>query len=508
MKVKKEEMKTTLNQSYTQTLTKSTTVSDMFNRDILHTIANKEGILKKRVIDAKQSQLVISISASNLRDTSLNLMNPNANSNANGNQYRTEPKVNLHPVTQKKRRTDDLSTTGTKLIELIGLIQKDDVGRISGQCKSIWSCVELHLVNKNINSCDFIKAVIHTSWVFFAFSIIICFDIANNIDTIDKDTIFDNDTIDKDTIDTDDDTNEKEYLNQLQNALSMHSKIIQLIEFYYSAPSLEIKDKMKINNSIRNLTSSICSIHKTCLKYYLPQKGNENEIVSLWKKIPKVSLTAINDLFNHIQSLYLPLTHRTSSEESISNSLTCPIITLPKEGTKNYTLVLDLDETLIHCFSDVKDQSKGTITFRPGLIQFLDNVFPYYELVLFTMGLPEYANPIIDKIEQDRKYFQHRLFREHTTVHNNYRIKDLRCLDRDMNSIILIDDKKSNFTLQKENGILINPYVTQDPNDVALIELIPILIAIARENMDVREGIVVYKELLFQNVTCSYKSKL
>jgi hypothetical protein len=46
-----------------------------------------------------------------------------------------------------------------------------------------------------------------------------------------------------------------------------------------------------------------------------------------------------------------------------------------------YTLVLDLDETLVHY---VEDEESAYILIRPGAENFLEELSKYYELVIFT----------------------------------------------------------------------------------------------------------------------------
>ena len=92
---------------------------------------------------------------------------------------------------------------------------------------------------------------------------------------------------------------------------------------------------------------------------------------------------------------------------------------------KKYTLVLDLDETLIHFKIDEKDESKGVLRIRPGLFDFLDIVHQYFELVIFTAATKDYADPIIDALESEKKYFDYRLYRDHTIIMNDEITKDL-----------------------------------------------------------------------------------
>ena len=58
-----------------------------------------------------------------------------------------------------------------------------------------------------------------------------------------------------------------------------------------------------------------------------------------------------------------------------------------------------------------------------------------------------------------------------------------------------------NFSLQKENGIMIKPFWGEDIYDTALFELIPILINIAKDGGDVRKGLIKYKDDIFKKVS-------
>ena len=58
-----------------------------------------------------------------------------------------------------------------------------------------------------------------------------------------------------------------------------------------------------------------------------------------------------------------------------------------------------------------------------------------------------------------------------------------------------------NFRLQKENGINIKPFWGDDSNDTALYELIPILMNIAEEGCDVRDGLEKYRDEILEKVT-------
>lgn len=162
-----------------------------------------------------------------------------------------------------------------------------------------------------------------------------------------------------------------------------------------------------------------------------------------------------------------------------------------------YTLVLDLDETLVHCstepqlYSDVEFTLKFNgvsfnvaARFRPHLKKFLETVSEWYELVIFTASQKVYADRVIDQFD-DKKLITHRLYREDcTNVCGNF-IKDLSCLGRDLSKTIFIDNSPQAFAYQVENSIPIVSWYS-DENDNELDKLIRILEEI-RSYSDVRE---------------------
>jgi TFIIF-interacting CTD phosphatase-like protein len=59
---------------------------------------------------------------------------------------------------------------------------------------------------------------------------------------------------------------------------------------------------------------------------------------------------------------------------------------------KVYTLVLDLDETLIHFELDEDgdaEEEPGYYLIRPGAMNFLTELSQYYEIVIFTAAMPD-----------------------------------------------------------------------------------------------------------------------
>ncbi len=161
-------------------------------------------------------------------------------------------------------------------------------------------------------------------------------------------------------------------------------------------------------------------------------------------------------------------------------------IFLPKTE-KKYTLVIDLDETLIH--SDFDNELKEnyqkilqfthegeTIMFslfvRPGLQDFLNYIKERFEVVIFTASRKEYADCILNYLDPENNIISHRLYREDCiSIKNKIFIKDLRIFrNRTLNKLILIDNSFYSFSNQPSNGILITSYY-DNPRDKELYNL-------------------------------------
>ena len=175
--------------------------------------------------------------------------------------------------------------------------------------------------------------------------------------------------------------------------------------------------------------------------------------------------------------------------------------TLEKKSNKKFTLVLDLDETLISFKINPKEPTNGLLRFRPGLDIFLDKMKNYYELIIFTSATEKYADVIINEIENKKQIFDYRLYRKNTVMFNGDLIKDLSKLGRDLSKIIIVDNIPQNFRFQKENGIFIKAFWGEDKMDNALYYLGDILEKIAKDFEDVRQGLIFYKEQILSKVS-------
>jgi TFIIF-interacting CTD phosphatases, including NLI-interacting factor len=136
----------------------------------------------------------------------------------------------------------------------------------------------------------------------------------------------------------------------------------------------------------------------------------------------------------------------------ISEELPLPIkIPYLQPTNREYSLILDLDETLVHY---VDNGTESRLNVRPGCNEFLVEVSKYYEVVIFTAALQDYADWAIDTIDL-QKSVTSRLYRQHTVSTGPVFIKDLSRLGRDLSKVIIIDNVAENFRLQPGNGLFI-----------------------------------------------------
>jgi len=63
-----------------------------------------------------------------------------------------------------------------------------------------------------------------------------------------------------------------------------------------------------------------------------------------------------------------------------------PYLPPKRPGIPAYTLVLDLDETLVHYFETETD---GQVLVRPNAEIFLQEMSKYYEIVVFTAAMQD-----------------------------------------------------------------------------------------------------------------------
>ena len=157
------------------------------------------------------------------------------------------------------------------------------------------------------------------------------------------------------------------------------------------------------------------------------------------------------------------------------------------------TLVISLDGCLIE--SVYSRQHGWRYIKRPGLDAFLEQLAPFYELVLWTDAMNT-ADPVVDRFDPRRR-IRHRLYRDTTTYSGGHHRKDLDVLNRRVDQVIIIDTDPESFSMHPRNGILVPKYISEeDPKleDAALTSLVPFLQYLALSKVeDLREELETYR---------------
>ncbi|XP_010441680.1 PREDICTED: CTD nuclear envelope phosphatase 1-like [Camelina sativa] len=148
------------------------------------------------------------------------------------------------------------------------------------------------------------------------------------------------------------------------------------------------------------------------------------------------------------------------------------------------TIVLDLDETLVHSSMEKPDVPYDFVinpkidgqmlTFyvikRPGVDEFLKKIGEQYQIVVFTAGLREYASLVLDKLDPDRGVISRSFYRDACSEIDGRLVKDLGFVLRDMRRVVIVDDNPNSYALQPENAFPIKPF-SDDLGDAELEKL-------------------------------------
>lgn len=111
---------------------------------------------------------------------------------------------------------------------------------------------------------------------------------------------------------------------------------------------------------------------------------------------------------------------------------------------------------------------------RPGCHEFLRKVCKWYNLIIFTASVQEYADPVINWLERERKYFSGRYYRQHCTFRNGAYIKDLAQVEPDLSKVMILDNSPMSYIFHEDNAIPIEGWIS-DPTDNDLLHIIPLL---------------------------------
>ena len=504
------------------------------NNDNIHSLNNKSlsngNLINKNIITKR---IILTQSEGNIYNSNENNSPIDTNNNNNNNIKNTHLKKSNSSIISRSNNNSYLNnelnnknnpTTILKIEDLIVLEEKlskilenfNNISHLKNYCiewynyytySSFYNVFEDFFPDEQINE----KIIAHEYSVLEFLSIIVLYQVT-------KDQKISQSTIN--------------LLNKLiyciiQNFLITSDYIISILPSYAQKTVWVKKMKKIINkkkefiifkneylNNLRIGNNRISILLKNILRLYNNDNIiNGNELLFYLNRSTRLYLSTLNEYFKkkiYLDENNINLDNNNNlqlNNNQIKNNI-IPFfknkINLKKETKKIFTLVLDLDETIISYNNETK-----TFIPRPGLNKFLTEISKIYEIILFTSAKQEYADSIINQIDKNKIYFEKRLYRQHNLIINNSFIKDLSKLERDLSKVLIIDNKPQSYGLQKDNGIFIKSFHGDDKFDNALIYLIPILKKIASNpTNDVRKEIKKMKNEIFIKVSTDLNNEM
>ena len=465
------------------------------NIQIINNIMRSKPLITKRKIKLK-SHININNNNNYFNDMAYNINERNNNFNLTDRNQKTDFNEEKNTIFN----IEEILMIEEKLSSLINCLK--DCNPCTEECFEFLNFYFTTKLSKNLNSYFVNKnylTIIKRAINLILFSFILCYDISL------KENIF------------------PQYIVSLDELFRNIHDILILLAKYFANKIIEANNNiwvkklqnliLKYNQEKKQANIIFEEIDNLCFKLtdnlfpFILQKYNHQKVIEIYNELNTLTQIDLYRLFrdnifinmNINGSIIASSSYFEKNKNNFNTKLQLPY--LLKLSNKKYTLVLDLDETLIHFKVHQNDNNSGILQFRPFISEFLSNIKNYYELIVFTAATEDYANPIIDAIEQKGVKFDYRLYRIHTIIKGNDFVKDLSRLGRDLSRTIIVDNMEQNYKLQPLNGITIRPFWGKDTNDMALFDLLTILIKIVKMDMDVRDGIRYFKEDIISKVT-------
>ena len=259
-----------------------------------------------------------------------------------------------------------------------------------------------------------------------------------------------------------------------------------------------IFDKIKNNTKyIRQIINRVFSNNKII----------DTKIISFFKELENKSFAEIKIYFN--KNIYQPNKIYgylypfnllcDANKESIQEKINIP----KKDNSKKFTLLLGLEEILLHLKIGDDSESKGNLQLRPGLNSFLKEICNYYEIIVFSLCEKGISDYLMNSIEQRNKFIDFRLYRENLKLDNDEFVIDLNEIGRPIDKTIIISNIPQLCRLHKNIFINIKSYWVEDLNDYILNYLSNILKNIAKEEGDLEDLLLKYRNDIIKNITIS-----
>ena len=286
-------------------------------------------------------------------------------------------------------------------------------------------------------------------------------------------------------------------LFQNESTFKKNSSAQQL--FYFNPKSLIQNEKIKLKLCKKKSNDSISTSNQTPHESFKFIKSEESEV--------KILEFSKEDVQKIIENHYKQLEEEEESITYLENSLILikalepffvspayqnklietmqyfvknldKIIVNTSINFKNDILVLDMDETLLHIdyppkFNCIYDKLVNTnegsilgISIRPGLIEFLNDVSQYYDLVLYSAGSRNYVEQAISAIKINNSFSMVLCNNETLNISDEIFLKDLRLIK------FLDYLRSSNYYFQDHNQLNTNSFSEQKEDFNNIISII------------------------------------
>lgn len=105
-----------------------------------------------------------------------------------------------------------------------------------------------------------------------------------------------------------------------------------------------------------------------------------------------------------------------------------------------------------------------------------------------------YVDPVVDRLDEKHCLISYRLSRSATRYQDGVHYRDLSKLNRDPAKVIYISAHALESCLQPENCVQIKPWMGEDVDDTALLDLLPFLEFVGRSGpADIRQVLASYQ---------------
>ena len=273
---------------------------------------------------------------------------------------------------------------------------------------------------------------------------------------------------------------------------SKNSKYIDLLNNYIKENTfvLDKVDKIYNQNKSNDFNYIKSNFYDNDNNNELIEKlDNLNSTEKLYKKDKDLNLT-LNDLdnLNNNQTTNYLIEDNNDEDEDVPKIKPKPPFLPPKSKNdkREYTLVLDLDETLVHYCEDENDEDNAYVKVRRNCEEFINTLSQYCEIIIFTASTKYYADIVIDGLKECNENINGRLYRQHTDIINGFNVKDLSKIGRDLSKTIIIDNIEENYQLQPTNGLNIIDFEgEEDDNELEYLKD-DLLKLVSQKGLDVR----------------------